>query len=133
MIKQLRSLVLLLSLVLIFLVGCGSTPVKKELIFNALILDNQSRSELRNVRVEASKTGVFASCGVILSGTRCSTTFRIKVYQRNAVYISWRSLGNDQIIGPLNVTLPEKIRDDWPASILVKFKSEDHVSAEFIY
>jgi len=134
MVKQLKSLTyFLLSIALVFLVGCSSVPAKKELTFNALILDNQSRLELRNVRIEASKTGVFASCGVILIRTSCSTTFRAKLYQRNAVYISWLSRGNEKVIGPLYVRLPEKIRYDLPASIMVKFMSENDVSAEFIY
>ncbi|MGK0293741.1 MAG: hypothetical protein ACI9U1_002143 [Porticoccaceae bacterium] len=133
MMERDRLSVWFLSIIMISMVGCVSTPVKKELIFNALIFDNQSGSELENVRIEVRKTGVFASCGVILSGTACSTTFRTKIYQGNPVYISWQVHGQKRAMGPLYVELPQTIQYDVPARIRVSFKSENDVTAKFSY
>ena len=101
--------------------------------FNALILDNKSGLTLEHVRIEARQTRAFASCGTILSGTSCSTTFRVKVYQGNTVYISWQSHGKKQVIGPLYIEPPETRQYDAPARIMISFMSEHDVSAKFIY
>ena len=133
MMKHYRPSVWFLAIAMIFMAGCSSTPVKKGLTFNALILENKSGLKLENVRIEARQTRAFASCGAILNGTVCSTTFRTKAYQGNSVYISWQSHGKEQVIGPLYVELPQTIQYDSPAVIMISFMSEYDVSAKFIY
>ena len=118
---------------LLFLVSCNTVPIKKELTFNALILENNSGSDLENVRIEARKTGAFAACGVIFSGSSCSTTFRAKVYQGNSVHISWLLKGKEQQIGPLFVQQPEVINHELPARIVIRFNSDNDVIARFMY
>ncbi len=128
-----RLSVLFLFIAMIVMAGCSSKPIKKELSFNALVLENKSGSELENVRIEARQTGVFASCGSILRGTSCSTTFLTKVYQGNAVYISWQVHGQKRVIGPLYIELPQVIQDDSVARIMISFISENDVTAKFRY
>ena len=98
-----------------------------------MALENKSSTQLENVRIEARKTGTFASCGVILRGTSCSTTFRTKVYQGNSVYITWVWNGQEQLIGPIFVELPETINYDLPARIVIRFYSDNDVTARFMY
>jgi len=117
----------------LFITGCTTVAVKKELTFNGLVLENNSASELKNVRIEARKTGAFASCGLIIRGTSCSTTFRTKVYQGNSVYISWLLNGKEQLIGPIFVGQPETINYDLPAHIVIRFNSDNDVTARFMY
>jgi len=118
---------------LLFLVSCTTAETKKELIFNALVLENNSGSDLENVRIEARKTGAFAACGVILTGTACSTNFRSKVYQGNAIHLSWLLNGQEQHIGPLFVLPPDIISTDLPARIVIRFNADNDVTARFMY
>lgn len=133
MMKHYKRLVWFLAIAMIFIAGCSSTPVKKGLIFDALVLENKSLSELENVRIEVRQTGAFASCGVILRARSCSTTFRAQVYQGNSVYISWQSHGQKHYIGPLHVELPETIKHDTLASIVISVMPENRLTAKFIY
>lgn len=133
MMVQYRLSVWFLSIMMMTLVGCVATPVKKELAFNALVFDNQSVSELKNVRIKAKNTGGFASCGLILRRTACSTTFRTKVYQGNSVYISWQMNGQERAMGPLYVELPVTVEPDLLARLMIIFKSENEVTAKFSY
>ncbi|NOQ94123.1 MAG: hypothetical protein GQ547_05740 [Methylophaga sp.] len=116
-----------------FIAGCTTVPVKKELIFNALVLDNKSGSDLEYVRIEARNTGAFASCGVILRGTSCSTTFRTRTYQGNSVYITWVKDGQDQLVGTLFVEQSETINYEMAARIVIMFNSDNDVTAKFMY
>jgi len=131
--KRNTFLVWVLSVAVFFIAGCTSVPVKKQLTFNALVLENNTGTQLENVRIAARKNGAFASCGVILRRTSCSTTFQTKVYQGNSVYISWLHNGHEQLVGPLYVEPPEKINYDLPASIVISFNSDNDVTAKFMY
>lgn len=117
----------------LFLVSCNTVLTKKELTFNALVLENNSGADLENVRIEARKIGAFVACGVIFRGTSCSTTFQTKIYQGNSVYISWMLNEQEQLIGPLYVKLPQTIQFDSPARIVISFDSENNVTARFMY
>ena len=88
---------------------------------------------MENVRIEAKKTRAFASCGVVLYGTSCSTTFQTKAYQGNSIYISWQLHGKDYIAGPLHVELPETVNYEEPAIVVIMFDSESNVTARFTY
>ncbi|NQZ54712.1 MAG: hypothetical protein HRT93_10750 [Piscirickettsiaceae bacterium] len=122
-----------LFVIVFFIVGCNTVSVKKELTFNALILDNNSGTELENVRIQVKETGAFLSCGVVLRGRSCSTTFQTRVYQGNSVYISWQIHGKERIVGPLHVELPLSMQYELPARIVIKFDSINDVTAKFKY
>ena len=61
MLNYSKLLFLFLSLAIFGLGGCSTTSVKKELTFNALILDNKSGLTLEHVRIEARANESFCN------------------------------------------------------------------------
>ncbi|MBL4744136.1 MAG: hypothetical protein JKX87_05810 [Cycloclasticus sp.] len=120
-------------MILAFIVSCSALPVKKPLMFNEVIFSNASDTQLENVRVEVKKTTAYFSCSILVKHGICSTSFPPKVYQGNSIYISWKIEGKEKVVGPLHIQLPPIIREDTPARVVIRFNSENNISAKFVY
>ena len=124
------SLVILIGL----LSGCvTTTPVKQQLSINTLVIENHSLSDLNNVKIKVEQTGAYASCGSVLRGRSCSTTFKSKTYQGNPVFISWEHNGQQQKVGPLYGQEPDNIKAGTDAAIVIAFVSASDVTVQFRY
>ena len=119
---------------LVLLAACVATaPSKKQLTINTLMIENHSLSELNNVKIKVEQTGAYASCGLVLRGRSCSTTFKSKVYQGNPVFISWEHNGQQHKVGPLYGEEPVEIKTGVDAAVVVAFVSANNVTVQFRY
>jgi len=118
----------------VFLAACVATALVKEtLTINTLMIENHSSSDLNNVKIKVEQTGAYASCGLVLRGRSCSTTFKSKTYQGNPVFISWEHNGKPQKVGPLYGEVPENIKVGSDAAVVIAFNSARDVSVHFRY
>jgi hypothetical protein len=124
---------MLALMMMVVLIACKATSIKKELIFNSLTFDNQSGSVLNDVKISVDKTGAFVSCGLVYKGPSCSTSFPAKVYQGNSVQISWQIKGVAYSVGPIYVEPPILIDSNTPANIIIKFGLESEITTKFSY
>ncbi len=122
---------------MVLLTACAatmtSTPTKKQLTINTLMIENHSSSELNNVTIKVEQTGAFASCGLVLRGRACSTTFKSKVYQGNPVFVSWEHGGKQHRVGPLYGEKPIDIKTGIDAAVVIAFVSAENVTVQFRY
>ena len=123
-----------LAIAIVLLTACvATTPVKQQLTINALVIENHSSSDLHDVKIKVEQTGAFASCGLVLRGRSCSTTFKSKIYQGNPVFISWTYDGKQQKVGPLYGNEPDKIKTGMDAAVVIAFNSARDVTVQFRY
>lgn len=128
---------LFLSLVvsaLVCLTACVEPkPTTKKLTIDTLMIENHSSSELNNVKIKVEQTGAYASCGLVLRGSACSTTFKSKTYQGNPVFISWEHNGEQHKVGPLYGSKPKNIQTGVDAAVVIAFVSASNVAVQFRY
>ena len=123
-----------LAITIVLLTACvATTPVKKQLSINALVIENHSSSDLHEVKIKVEQTGAYASCGLVLRGRSCSTTFKSKAYQGNPVFISWEHNGKQQKVGPLYGEEPDNIKTGIDAAVVIVFNSARDVTVQFQY
>ena len=121
------------AFMLVALGGCSTAPVTSKLIFNSLVIHNNSDVALKDVKIKVEKTGALAYCSLILPESSCSTGFPDKRYQGNPIYISWQHNGQSKVAGPVMVEPPQKIYSERSASALLEFISPEFISAKFVY
>ncbi|OUR72147.1 hypothetical protein A9Q78_07505 [Methylophaga sp. 41_12_T18] len=118
----------------LLLVGCiATTPVKPQLMINALVIENNSLTELHNVKIKVEQTGAYGSCSLVLLGRACSTTFPTKIYQGNPVFLTWEIQGQPRQVGPLYVQNSERIQVGRDAAVVINFQSINDVTVKFRY
>jgi len=111
----------------------ATTTVAPQLTINALVIENNSATELHNVKIKVEQTGVYASCSLVLLGRACSTTFPTTIYQGNPVFLTWDIQGQQRQVGPLYVQNPERIQADRDAAVVINFQSSNDVTVKFRY
>lgn len=82
-------------------------------------IENQTPMYLSAVRLMVPVTGNFVSCGSILPGSMCSTTFPETAYTGNPVEITWSQGGQIHSTGPFVLELPADLDAYGPAIVRV--------------
>lgn len=99
------------------LLGCAATgpapdgalPVAADVVpftIDGLVIHNGTAGVLQRVTVLVPATGRFVSCGTVLPGSDCATTFPATTYEGHAVRVDWQQGGESWTVGPLLIDTP---------------------------
>ncbi len=88
---------------------CACSPLPADtpepgVMFDEVILRNDTRGEIENVRIDVERFNRFFSCNYILPRTNCSTRFKKRRYQHNSIQITWTQRGQAYDSGSIFVS-----------------------------
>ena len=109
------------SLATLLVMSCASGPAGDVplLQIESMLIKNQTRIKVSAVRLLVPVTGNFVSCGNILPGSMCSTTFPGAAYQGNAVEITWSQAGQIYSTGQFVMQVPAEVDMERVAAVHV--------------
>lgn len=118
----------------LFLFSCAAGPVDDErtVRISGMQIENQTPMYLSAVRVMVPVSGNFVSCGSILPGSMCSTTFPETAYTGNPVEITWSQGGQMHSTGPFALRLPADLDANRPAIVRVVISASGSAGAVII-
>ena len=119
-------------LALLLLSACATTPGMPGVEVSGLILQNNTSGVIEQVRLKVEDTGGVVSCGRILQGSECSTTFPARVYLGQTLSISWVKDEQHWIREALMVNAHEAHLWDEAASAQVSIRDIGEVDLQFI-
>ena len=111
--------------------GCTALPFRAVQI-DGLVFWNHTRDLMENVTLHVEKTRAFASCGLVLAGSRFSTTFPVQLYQGNQAVVSWEHRGRRWTSKPFVIQVPESIISGKPLKVLIVLFENGHMDARMI-
>ena len=84
-------------------------PVAEDVVpfaIEGLTIHNATPGVLQQVNVLVPATGRFVSCGTVLPGSQCATTFPAATYEGHAVRVDWQQGGESWTVGPFLIGMP---------------------------
>jgi hypothetical protein len=116
------------------LTGCASGPVenKPRIQIRGMQIENQTQMWVSAVRLLVPVNGNFVSCGNIVPGTSCSTTFPETEYTGNPVEITWSQGGQIYSTGEFAIQLPADLDEDKPVMVSIVISAPGSAGAVFL-
>ena len=111
--------------------GCTALPYRAVQI-DGLVFWNHTGNQMENVTLHVEKTRAFASCGLVLAGSRFSTTFPVRRYQGNPAVVSWKHRGRRWTSKPFVIPVPENNIRGKPVKVLIVLFENGHMDARMI-
>jgi hypothetical protein len=111
--------------------GCTALPFRAVQI-DGLVFWNHTGDLMENVTLHVEETRAFASCGLVLAGSRFSTTFPVRRYQGNQAVVSWEHRGRRWTSKPFVIQVPEGIIRGKPLKVLIVLFENGHMDARMI-
>ncbi len=93
---------------------------------------NPTDAAIHNVQLRVKTFGGLISSNLILPGQQFSTTFPIRNYQKQPVYLSWTHRNQHWQAGPIIIDNPSGIVANTPSSVKVVFANQGQAEAFFI-
>lgn len=93
----------------------GDLPVAGSVLpftIEGLTIHNGTAGVLQQVTVLVPATGRFVSCGTVLPGSSCATTFPAATYEGHAVRVDWQQGGEAWAVGPFVIDTPPGVHGD---------------------
>lgn len=112
-----------------FITACGELPKSNSITVAGLVFQNRTATPVYKAKLSVSKTHGLISCGVILPGKECSTTFPVRQYQGNPISVSWEQAGQAWSSGEFYVQLPRVPLADSPTIAVVTLGEHGSVNA----
>ena len=117
--------------------ACGTSPGNSEPSPPAYEIDgirirNELNTDVTDVQTLVPRTGDFVSCGTVLAGTSCSTSFPGRAYRGNPVQITWKEQGQQQGTAEFTLDRPETLDPAVPAWIEVVIFSPGQAGARMV-
>jgi len=109
--------------------GCAVPPPVEPVRVGGLVLYNDTRYTLQDVRLQVPKTGGFISCGLILPGKQCATTFPSRHYRGAPVVITWLQAGQQLSSGKIRIQSRKKPVTGKVATVYATVYSDGTVEA----
>ncbi len=102
--------------------ACVSITAGGHYQINAVVIRNSSETGIEQAQIKVEKTQELFSCGHIIKGTECSTTFRVRDYAGNAISVSWVQDGKLHITGLFIMEIPSKMKADIPMTAVLEIR-----------
>ncbi len=115
-----------LALILLNLSGCAGTQEQAgDLRVGGLVFRNSGDRELTDVKLTVSNNAGFISCGQIVPGGSCSTTFPVREYSAQEMSIEWRYLGQLHVRKGVVLEVDKNRKYEQPVTILVLIRQSE--------
>ena len=114
---------------LLLLTACAAPEVIRNETINELIIFNQTRNALTDVKLSVPKTRSFISCNVILPRAECSLVFRELENKRNPATLSWTQNGKTYA-RDIVPDIPENLDKDKPAKVILTIGNDGEINSK---